>query len=120
MEKFTIGLIVGGAIGALLVANNCKMRTLVKKSQEEVKARLDEMMDEKLEQYRDDAVAKGVRDMDAQLLCAGLRHLGGSAMVRQVLSDSAGDYSAEAICAALEKADSGFLRIGGQLLCYMN
>ncbi len=55
MEKFTIGLIVGGAIGAILVANNCKMRTLVKKSQEEVKARLDEMMDEKIREMEDGA-----------------------------------------------------------------
>ena len=55
MEKFTIGLIVGGASGALLVANNCKMRTLVKKSQEEVKARLDEMMDEKIREMEDGA-----------------------------------------------------------------
>ncbi len=48
MEKFTIGLVVGAVGGALLVANSYKMRTLVKKGQEEVKQRLDEMMDEKL------------------------------------------------------------------------
>lgn len=104
-----------------ICADSDKMRAISRILGSEAGIRVqDEMMDEKLEQYRDDAVAMGVRDMDAQLLCAGLRHLGGSAMVRQVLSDSAGDYSAEAICAALEKADSGFLRIGGQLLCYMN
>ncbi len=48
MEKFAIGLILGGLGGALLAANSCKMRTLVRKSQEEVKARLDEIMDEKI------------------------------------------------------------------------
>ena len=39
MEKFTIGLLLGAVGGALLAANSC---------QEEVKQRLDEMMDEKL------------------------------------------------------------------------
>ena len=48
MEKFAIGLVLGGLGGALLAANSCKMRTLVRKSQEEVKARLDEIMDEKI------------------------------------------------------------------------
>ena len=46
MEKFTIGLLLGAVGGALLAANSCKMRTLVRKGQEEVKQRLDEMMDE--------------------------------------------------------------------------
>lgn len=48
MEKFTIGLVLGAVGGALLTANSYKMRTLVKKSQDEIKQRLDEMMDEKL------------------------------------------------------------------------
>ena len=48
MEKFAIGLVLGGLGGALLAANSCKLRTLVRKSQEEVKARLDEIMDEKI------------------------------------------------------------------------
>jgi len=53
MEKFTIGLLLGAVGGALLAANSCKMRTLVKKGQEEVKQRLDEMMDEKLKEMQD-------------------------------------------------------------------
>lgn len=48
MEKFAIGLLLGAVGGALLAANSCKMRMLVRKGQEEVKQRLDEMMDEKL------------------------------------------------------------------------
>ncbi len=48
MEKFAIGLMLGAIGGAMLAANSYKMRTLVKKGQEEVKQRLDEMMDEKL------------------------------------------------------------------------
>lgn len=49
MEKFAIGAIVGTVIGALLVTNNYKMRSLVKKGQEEVQQKLDIMMDEKLQ-----------------------------------------------------------------------
>ena len=49
MEKFLIGALIGGVAGALLTANNYKMRTLVKKSQEEVQAKLDAFMDEKIE-----------------------------------------------------------------------
>ena len=48
MEKFAIGMLLGGLGGALLVANNYKMRTLVKKSQEEVQAKFDAMLDEKI------------------------------------------------------------------------
>ncbi len=48
MEKFAIGLVIGGALGALLVANNHKMRTLVKKAQEDTQAKMDAFMDEKI------------------------------------------------------------------------
>ena len=48
MEKFVIGLAVGGVCGALLVANNYKIRTLVKKAQEEVESKADELMDKKI------------------------------------------------------------------------
>ena len=53
MEKFAIGLVIGGLGGALLVANNYKMRTLIKKGQEEVQAKLDKLMDEKIEEMDD-------------------------------------------------------------------
>ena len=49
MEKFIIGAALGGLAGALLTANNYKMRTLVRKGQEEVQAKLDKLMDEKIE-----------------------------------------------------------------------
>ncbi len=49
MEKFAIGVLLGGLAGALLVANNYKMRTLVKKGQEEVRAKFNEVMDEKIQ-----------------------------------------------------------------------
>lgn len=50
MEKFAIGLVIGGLGGAMLVANNYKMRTLIKKGQAEVQAKLDQLMDEKIEE----------------------------------------------------------------------
>ena len=49
MEKFLIGALLGGVAGALLTANNYKMRTLVKKSQEEAQAKFDKFMDERIE-----------------------------------------------------------------------
>lgn len=53
MEKFAIGILVGGLAGALLTANNYKMRTLVKKGQEEVMAKLDNFMDEKIDKMEE-------------------------------------------------------------------
>ena len=49
MEKFIIGVALGGIAGAVLTANSYKMRMLVKKGQEEVQAKLDKLMDEKIE-----------------------------------------------------------------------
>ena len=48
MEKFAIGLVVGGLVGALLVSNNQKMRTLVKKAQDEAQEKIDAFMDDKI------------------------------------------------------------------------
>lgn len=50
MEKFAIGALLGMVGGALLVANNYKMRTLVKKGQSEVMEKLDSFMNEKLDE----------------------------------------------------------------------
>ena len=55
MEKFAIGLLLGGVGGALLVANNYKMRTLVKKGQDEVMAKVNEFMDEKIQTLEEGA-----------------------------------------------------------------
>ena len=49
MEKFIIGAALGGLAGALLTANNYKMRLLVKKGQEEAQAKLDKIIDEQME-----------------------------------------------------------------------
>ncbi len=49
MEKFTIGLAVGALIGMAIVANSQKTRRLFIKSQDELKSKIDEMIDDKLE-----------------------------------------------------------------------
>ena len=49
MEKFAAGLILGMLAGALVVTNSYKMRSLVKKSQDEVKTKFDDMVEEKIQ-----------------------------------------------------------------------
>lgn len=49
MEKFAIGLLMGSVIGAVCVANNYKIRTLVKKGQKEMQDKIDEMMDKTID-----------------------------------------------------------------------
>lgn len=48
MEKFLIGLAVGMAGGALIVANNYKARQLVRKGQTEMSEKFEQMLDDKL------------------------------------------------------------------------
>lgn len=55
MEKFVVGIALGALGGALLTANNYKMRRFVKKSQEEVQAKLDKFIDEKTEELKEGA-----------------------------------------------------------------
>ncbi len=50
MEKFILGFAIGMAGGALLVANNCKLRNLVKKNQEDVMKKAEQYIDSKLEE----------------------------------------------------------------------
>lgn len=49
MEKFILGLAVGMAGGAVLVANNCKLRNLVKKNQEDIMKKCEAYIDSKLQ-----------------------------------------------------------------------
>ncbi len=53
MEKLAIGMLIGAVGGALAVANSHKMRSLVKKGQEEVLSKVNTMMDEKLDAIQD-------------------------------------------------------------------
>ena len=55
MEKFTIGVMLGALGGALLVANNYKMRALVKKGQEEALNKLDELLEKKIQEMGEGA-----------------------------------------------------------------
>ncbi len=50
MEKFFLGLAVGMLGGALIVANNCKVRNLVKKNQDEIMEKAEKYIDGKLSQ----------------------------------------------------------------------
>jgi hypothetical protein len=49
LEKFILGLAVGMAGGAIIVANNCKLRNLVKKNQDDILAKAEQYIDSKLE-----------------------------------------------------------------------
>ncbi len=53
MEKFVVGVALGMIGGALLTANNYKMRRFVKKSQEEVQAKIDKFIEEKTDELED-------------------------------------------------------------------
>lgn len=50
VEKFILGVAIGMAGGALIVANNCKLRNLVKKNQEDFMQKAEQYIDSKLEQ----------------------------------------------------------------------
>ena len=49
MEKFILGAVLGMAGGAILVANNCKLRNLVKKNQDDLLQKAEQYIDSKLE-----------------------------------------------------------------------
>ena len=49
MEKFTIGLAVGALLGMAIIANSQKTRKLFIKSQDEIKTKFDDMLDDKIE-----------------------------------------------------------------------
>ena len=50
MEKFILGLAIGMAGGALVVANNCKLLNLIKKNQEDIMQKAESYIDEKLDE----------------------------------------------------------------------
>ncbi len=50
MEKFMLGVALGMAGGALIVANNCKLRNLIKKNQEDLMEKAEQYIDNKLEE----------------------------------------------------------------------
>ena len=64
MEKFTIGLAVGAIIGMAIIANSQKTRRLFIKSQDELKSKIDEMIDEKLDKL--DEMIDGNEDYEPE------------------------------------------------------
>ncbi len=59
MEKFIMGLALGMAGGAIIVANNCKLRQLIKKNQQEVMQKAEEYIDEQLQKSSSTSTAEG-------------------------------------------------------------
>ena len=49
VEKFILGAVIGMCGGALIVANNCKLRNLVKKNQDDLLKKAEQLIDSKLE-----------------------------------------------------------------------
>ena len=54
-----MGVAIGMAAGAVLVANNCKLRNLVKKNQEDLMEKAENYIDTKLEQFEKQGKGKG-------------------------------------------------------------
>ena len=52
MEKFAIGMLIGAMGGALVVTNSYRMRSLLKKGQDEVLTKMNDAMDEKLNESK--------------------------------------------------------------------
>ena len=49
MKEFIMGLAIGMAGGAVLVANSCKLRQMIKKNQDELMKKAETYIDEQLE-----------------------------------------------------------------------
>ena len=64
MEKFAIGLAIGAIVGAVIIANSQKTRQLVVKGQEEIKSKLDNAIDQKLQDLEEDDYDDDDEEMD--------------------------------------------------------
>lgn len=58
MEKFAIGMLIGAMGGALVVTNSYRMRSLLKKGQDEVLTKMNDAMDEKLKETKKSQATK--------------------------------------------------------------
>lgn len=65
MEKFFLGLAVGMVGGAVIVANSCKVRNLVKKNQEDIMAKAEEYIDEKLQDLENKNKSSGMKTSES-------------------------------------------------------
>lgn len=66
MEKFILGLAIGMAGGALIVANNCKLLNLVKKNQEDIMEKAENYIDSKLEELESGDKQQGKKSAKSQ------------------------------------------------------
>lgn len=66
----------------------------------------DYLIDEQMKSYLKEAKDLGVTKLDAQMMCANLRHLGGLSAVKRVLGKTKGGYTLDNIYAALQ-TDTG-------------
>ena len=54
MKTFIRGIATGAVLGAAIVANSQKSRKLFIKSQDELKSKMEELIDEKLKRFEED------------------------------------------------------------------
>ena len=59
MKEFILGLAAGMAGGAILVANSCKLRKMIKKNQDELMQKAECYIDEQLEKNSAHSAEKG-------------------------------------------------------------
>ncbi len=70
------------------------------------KACQDALMDEQMAKYMAEAADLGVTNVDAQMMCANIRHQGGLKALKRVLGKTTGGYTLDNIYAALQ-TDTG-------------
>ena len=58
MKEFIMGLAIGMAGGAVLVANSCKLRQMIKKNQDELMKKAETYIDEQLEKGTSNGTAE--------------------------------------------------------------
>lgn len=71
----------------------------------------DQMMDEQLTKFMQEAAELGVTDQLAQMMCANIRHLGGLSAVKRILAKTEQPYTIHTIYAAL-LTDTGSNQVG--------
>lgn len=85
-----------------LSKNSARAKCIVKIINSEAgRAVQDQLIDQQMLKYLEEARSLGVTDLKAMMMCANLRHLGGLGAVKRVLNKTAKPYTMENIYAAL-------------------
>ena len=66
----------------------------------------DQLMDEQLRKYMEEAASLGVTDEAAKMMCANIRHLGGLGAVKRILNKTTKPYTLDSIYKAMQ-TDTG-------------